>query len=358
MICPITREIMKEPVYLGDTKHIFEKDAIMQHLKNKKTDPLTNLPLKGNEVELTPAEYMKQDIIKYHKIAAKLENMNTDEITQKHKQAIKDGEKNLKKLEKEFQDHLLKLNGMYEVEQGKKWFEYHSSKLGSKCYVIEIPNAQAYSQTTQTVKARKGSDNDANDDEKNGTNNNGKKDKNEEFKVVMKENNQFIEELRVDAKKLITKYTDDTKKEILKMCENTLNDLDENEQDTHDNIDQQADDAKSRFEMLCDKSRRRCREFGNWVKEGVRLLIEKATRFYKMALATLGGASVTSATTGLLHVFSMSPCWVSWLAGILGVTSTAACACGIGIAAIVGALIGLLIYYLHKKWKGSRQTLN
>ena len=44
-VCPITYEIMDDPVKLGDTNHIFNRRAISHWLRGHNRDPMTNLPL-------------------------------------------------------------------------------------------------------------------------------------------------------------------------------------------------------------------------------------------------------------------------------------------------------------------------
>lgn len=40
--CPITRQIMTDPVILVESGHTYEREAILKHLQRRKTDPLTN----------------------------------------------------------------------------------------------------------------------------------------------------------------------------------------------------------------------------------------------------------------------------------------------------------------------------
>ena len=46
-ICPITCDLFKDPVMLGITGHTFERKAITDWLRVKKSDPLTNARLKN-----------------------------------------------------------------------------------------------------------------------------------------------------------------------------------------------------------------------------------------------------------------------------------------------------------------------
>ncbi len=46
-LCPITREIMKDPVVTSDG-HSFEREVITQWLRSNNTSPLTNLELDNN----------------------------------------------------------------------------------------------------------------------------------------------------------------------------------------------------------------------------------------------------------------------------------------------------------------------
>ena len=61
-LCPITRQIMVEPVVdaLGNT---YDKEAIKEWLKTHKTTPMTNEELP--DTNLTPTKTIKAEIIEY-----------------------------------------------------------------------------------------------------------------------------------------------------------------------------------------------------------------------------------------------------------------------------------------------------
>eukprot|EP01024_Parvocaulis_polyphysoides_P056018 TRINITY_DN5822_c2_g1_i1.p3 TRINITY_DN5822_c2_g1~~TRINITY_DN5822_c2_g1_i1.p3 ORF type:complete len:246 (-),score=14.97 TRINITY_DN5822_c2_g1_i1:677-1345(-) len=61
--CPITREIMKEPVLLLETGHTFEKEAIDLWLRDHATCPVTNQPLR--KLDTAPVLALKQEILEY-----------------------------------------------------------------------------------------------------------------------------------------------------------------------------------------------------------------------------------------------------------------------------------------------------
>jgi hypothetical protein len=44
-LCPITFDLFRDPVILGNTGHTFERAAISNWLESNDTDPLTNAPL-------------------------------------------------------------------------------------------------------------------------------------------------------------------------------------------------------------------------------------------------------------------------------------------------------------------------
>ena len=62
-ICPITREIFKDPVILGTTGHTFEREAITDWLRLHNTDPLTNELLAGST--LAPNFSLAQAVDRY-----------------------------------------------------------------------------------------------------------------------------------------------------------------------------------------------------------------------------------------------------------------------------------------------------
>ena len=58
-ICPITQEIMKDPVILSDG-HTYERDAIEKWFETKDTSPTTNLKIAAKT--LTPNVALRQNI--------------------------------------------------------------------------------------------------------------------------------------------------------------------------------------------------------------------------------------------------------------------------------------------------------
>jgi len=58
--CPITHEIMQEPVILQSTGHTYERAAIEQWLSQKQTDPLTGEEV--HDVTLVP-NYVVLDVL-------------------------------------------------------------------------------------------------------------------------------------------------------------------------------------------------------------------------------------------------------------------------------------------------------
>jgi hypothetical protein len=53
-LCPLTNEIMKDPVSLGTTGLIFERVTIEKWLANNHNHPLTNIPLEAHDLVLSP----------------------------------------------------------------------------------------------------------------------------------------------------------------------------------------------------------------------------------------------------------------------------------------------------------------
>ena len=58
-VCPITQEIMKDPVILSDG-HTYERDAIEKWFETKDTSPTTNLKIAAKT--LTPNVALRQNI--------------------------------------------------------------------------------------------------------------------------------------------------------------------------------------------------------------------------------------------------------------------------------------------------------
>jgi hypothetical protein len=61
-LCPITHEIMKDPVVTSDG-NTYERQAIEQWLKRNNTSPLTNAPLANKKV--IPNQHLKNTISKF-----------------------------------------------------------------------------------------------------------------------------------------------------------------------------------------------------------------------------------------------------------------------------------------------------
>eukprot|EP00466_Bigelowiella_natans_P005739 jgi/Bigna1/45697/e_gw1.142.3.1 len=62
MQCPITREVMKDPVVCSDG-HTYERSAIQRWLQRNSTSPRTNLPLASNA--LIPNHSLRSIIHEY-----------------------------------------------------------------------------------------------------------------------------------------------------------------------------------------------------------------------------------------------------------------------------------------------------
>lgn len=78
LLCPITQEIMTEPVVAADG-HTYEKKAIEAWLYKNMTSPLTNLPLSTNT--LIPNHLIKSLIVEY-----KEKNQENQEKNQENKE--------------------------------------------------------------------------------------------------------------------------------------------------------------------------------------------------------------------------------------------------------------------------------
>ena len=50
LLCPITREMFRDPVMLVASGHTYERAAIEEHLRRKQTDPLTNVRVESGDV--------------------------------------------------------------------------------------------------------------------------------------------------------------------------------------------------------------------------------------------------------------------------------------------------------------------
>jgi hypothetical protein len=63
IICPITQQIMTDPVMLVESGHTYEREAILAHLKTKKTDPLTNVLI--SNASIAPNHTVKKLIVSF-----------------------------------------------------------------------------------------------------------------------------------------------------------------------------------------------------------------------------------------------------------------------------------------------------
>jgi hypothetical protein len=69
LLCPITCEIFRDPV-INAAGQVYERDAIVQHLRHRTADPISNLPLQN--MHLTPVYPMKSRAMEYRESAAKM----------------------------------------------------------------------------------------------------------------------------------------------------------------------------------------------------------------------------------------------------------------------------------------------
>lgn len=74
-VCPITGQIMKDPVILVGTGYTYERDAISKHIESSQTDPLTQKPISDTRLVSNHAtkslieEFLKKQRISSPKIA-------------------------------------------------------------------------------------------------------------------------------------------------------------------------------------------------------------------------------------------------------------------------------------------------
>ena len=61
--CPITRDIMTDPV-IGSDGQTYQRDAIVMWLQNHSNSPMTNLPMTVNDLKVNPSIRFLVD--KYH----------------------------------------------------------------------------------------------------------------------------------------------------------------------------------------------------------------------------------------------------------------------------------------------------
>jgi hypothetical protein len=64
-ICPISLDLMRDPVMLGTTGHTYEREVIKKCLRGRRRNPLTNEDLRRDECFLTPNRTLKQAIAEY-----------------------------------------------------------------------------------------------------------------------------------------------------------------------------------------------------------------------------------------------------------------------------------------------------
>jgi hypothetical protein len=63
--CPISFELMRDPVMLGTTGHTYEREVIKKCLRGRRRNPLTNEDLRRDECFLIPNRTLKQAIAEY-----------------------------------------------------------------------------------------------------------------------------------------------------------------------------------------------------------------------------------------------------------------------------------------------------
>src|ERR1700736_5690918 len=75
-ICPITSEIMKEPVLNKISGHTYEKDSITTWLEKNNTDPITRE--KSTIQDLVPNRALKEAIVNFQDEEQKTENQEVE----------------------------------------------------------------------------------------------------------------------------------------------------------------------------------------------------------------------------------------------------------------------------------------
>eukprot|EP01024_Parvocaulis_polyphysoides_P051474 TRINITY_DN5070_c0_g1_i4.p1 TRINITY_DN5070_c0_g1~~TRINITY_DN5070_c0_g1_i4.p1 ORF type:complete len:552 (-),score=75.32 TRINITY_DN5070_c0_g1_i4:208-1863(-) len=63
LLCPITEELMEDPVMLVETGNVYEKSAIQKWLTLSKTDPLTSVQIKKED--LAPVHVLRSECMEY-----------------------------------------------------------------------------------------------------------------------------------------------------------------------------------------------------------------------------------------------------------------------------------------------------
>lgn len=136
--CPITNEIMQEPVIAADG-YTYEKEAIQTWLVRRQTSPVTNLPLTNKD--LIPNHTLKSWIIAHQESLRKAQKcfLPYEELENKLQEALK-VKSNLEEIKKEW-------NCRKDVEK-LKWLEELGLNEESYLY-IKVEFKQFLSETTQ-----------------------------------------------------------------------------------------------------------------------------------------------------------------------------------------------------------------
>lgn len=126
-ICPITQDIMKDPV-IDKYGHTYEKNAIEQWIQTNNTSPITRQPL--NLADIIPNRSLKQSIEAWGKnlrerdTLKRLEN-KIDYLHFKNESLIKENQTVFDSFKEENQQDLILLQSSFlrEIEQIKTWGE-------------------------------------------------------------------------------------------------------------------------------------------------------------------------------------------------------------------------------------------
>lgn len=124
LVCPITNELMKDPV-ITNGGQTYERNAIEEWMKRKKTDPLTRDPITclipNVSIRQMCQEY-RENTLKGVEIATEETKEKLEDLKEKHKEKIK----KLKETEKELQDIQKKtLQYQREVDEMDKISEFY-----------------------------------------------------------------------------------------------------------------------------------------------------------------------------------------------------------------------------------------
>lgn len=77
IICPITHQIMTDPVILVESGNTYEREAILKWLKTRKSDPATNEPI--SDEAIAPNRAIKRMIVSFLDKQKKINPQITDE---------------------------------------------------------------------------------------------------------------------------------------------------------------------------------------------------------------------------------------------------------------------------------------